>query len=83
MKTECVFHIVYDFSQLQEHIRHLQLSKVFGIDTEKDPFEVVIDFSHTHVWDHASVVGIQSVVEKYDVLRKSVSLVGIMTKAWN
>ncbi|QQE78222.1 SulP family inorganic anion transporter [Alicyclobacillus sp. SO9] len=46
-------------------------------DIENDPCEVVIDFSHSHVWDHASVSGIQSVVDKYCSVDKSVSLVGL------
>lgn len=46
-------------------------------DVENDPYEVVIDFSHTHVWDHASVTGIQRVLDKYDELEKSVRLVGL------
>ncbi|WDL95777.1 SulP family inorganic anion transporter [Alicyclobacillus sp. ALC3] len=46
-------------------------------DVEHDPYEVVIDFSHTHVWDHASVTGIQRVMDRYDAFGKSVSLVGL------
>lgn len=46
-------------------------------DIEHDPDEVVIDFTHTHVWDHASVTGIQRVIEKYEKLGKSVQLVGL------
>lgn len=46
-------------------------------DILHDPDEVVIDFAHTHVWDHASVTGIQKVVGKYEQLGKSVRLVGL------
>lgn len=46
-------------------------------DVKDDPYGVVIDFSHTHVWDHASVEGIQRVIAKYDAFDKSVSLVGL------
>jgi len=33
--------------------------------------------THTHVWDHASVVGIQRVMEKYEKAGKSVVLIGL------
>lgn len=46
-------------------------------DVLHDPHEVVIDFNHTHVWDHASVTGIQKVVDKYDEFDKSVSFIGL------
>lgn len=46
-------------------------------DIENDPYEVVIDFSHTHVWDHASVTGIQRVIDKYSDFDKEVKLVGL------
>ncbi|KPV42066.1 SulP family inorganic anion transporter [Alicyclobacillus ferrooxydans] len=46
-------------------------------DIENDPYEVIIDFSHTHLWDHASVIGIQRVLDRYDKLDKSVRLVGL------
>lgn len=46
-------------------------------DMENDPVQVVIDFTHTHVWDHASVTGIQRVVEKYRRLGKTIQLIGL------
>lgn len=46
-------------------------------DVEGDPDVIVIDFQHTHVWDHASVVGIQRVVEKYVRCGKSIRLTGL------
>lgn len=46
-------------------------------DIQGDPDEIVIDFSHTHVWDHASVTGIQRVIDKYEQLDKSVELIGL------
>lgn len=45
-------------------------------DIQNDPDEVAIDFRQTHVWDHASVTGILKVVEKYEEMGKSLSLVG-------
>ncbi|WP_342668539.1 SulP family inorganic anion transporter [Alicyclobacillus ferrooxydans] len=45
-------------------------------DIQHDPDAVVIDFTHTHVWDHASVTGIQKVVEKYGDVGKAVRLIG-------
>lgn len=46
-------------------------------DIQNDPDEVAIDFSHTHVWDHASVTGIQKVMQKYEQRGKSVYLTGL------
>lgn len=46
-------------------------------EIKNDPNEIVIDFSHTHVWDHASVTGIQRVVDKYSEVNKSVTLIGL------
>nr|WP_245631768.1 SulP family inorganic anion transporter [Alicyclobacillus ferrooxydans] len=46
-------------------------------DIQDDPDEVQIDFSHTHVWDYASVIGIQKVIAKYEHLGKSVYLIGL------
>lgn len=46
-------------------------------DIAGDPDRIVIDFTHTHVWDHASVTGIQRVVEKYQSMDKSVKLFGL------
>ncbi len=46
-------------------------------DTLNDPVAVVIDFSHTHLWDHASVTGIDKVVRKYEQFGKRVRLTGL------
>ena len=50
-------------------------------DIHHDPGEVIIDFRHTHVWDHASVVGIQRVIQKYQQLNKSIILIGLNTES--
>jgi len=42
-----------------------------------DPGVVVLDFRHSHVWDHAGVMGIQQVVEKYQRHGKRVVLDGL------
>ncbi|PSB24919.1 SulP family inorganic anion transporter [Stenomitos frigidus] len=42
-----------------------------------DPHRIVIDFSRSHVWDHAAAVAIAKVVAKYHRLEKHVSLVGL------
>jgi sulfate permease, SulP family len=42
-----------------------------------DPQRIVIDFSHSHVWDHAAAAAIAKVVAKYHRLEKHVSLVGL------
>lgn len=50
-------------------------------DMQDDPEEVIIDFTHTHVWDHASVVGIQRVIKKYGQLDKSIRLIGLNSES--
>lgn len=52
-------------------------------DIQHDPDHVVIDFTHTHVWDHASVTGIQRVTEKYRTLGKTVQLVGLNQESFD
>jgi SulP family sulfate permease len=46
-------------------------------DFNSDPDEVMIDFSHSHVWDHSAVTGINKVIQIYEGLDKSVSLIGL------
>ncbi len=43
----------------------------------EDPEKVVIDFQHTHVWDHAAVTAISQVVARYRKLDKHVVIVGL------
>lgn len=44
---------------------------------KEDPERVVIDFSHSHVWDHSAVTAIAKVVYKYQKLNKKVKIVGL------
>jgi sulfate permease, SulP family len=46
-------------------------------DYNEDPEKIVIDFTHSHVWDHSGVTAIAKVVSKYQKLNKSVSIVGL------
>ncbi|RNB69091.1 SulP family inorganic anion transporter [Brevibacillus panacihumi] len=46
-------------------------------DYQADPEEIVIDFSHSHVWDHSAVTGIAKVVHKYQQLGKKVRVEGL------
>ncbi|MFS0839167.1 SulP family inorganic anion transporter [Paenibacillus sp. 1P03SA] len=46
-------------------------------DYMNDPQRIVIDFSHSHVWDHSAVTAISKVVQKYDLLQKHVSVTGL------
>lgn len=43
----------------------------------KDPENIVIDFSDSHLWDHSAVTAVSKVVNKYRKLNKNVSLVGL------
>lgn len=43
----------------------------------EDPEQIVIDFSHSHVWDHSAVTAIAKVIDKYQKLNKHVSIIGL------
>lgn len=43
----------------------------------EDPDHIVIDFSHSHVWDHSAVTGISKVILKYQQLGKTVEIRGL------
>ncbi len=49
--------------------------ELFAYNT--DPRQIVIDFSHSHVWDHAAAEAIAKVAAKYHRLDKQVKLVGL------
>lgn len=42
-----------------------------------DPDEVIIDFSHSHVWDHSATSAIAKVMDKYRNAGKRVILIGL------
>ncbi|MFB5190794.1 sodium-independent anion transporter [Alicyclobacillus fastidiosus] len=46
-------------------------------DMEHDPAEIIIDFSHSHIWDHSAVTGINKVIDLYAQAGGSVSIVGL------
>lgn len=46
-------------------------------DFQDDPEQIVIDFTHSHIWDHSAVTGISKVVAKYEQAEKQVSIVGL------
>ncbi|WAH44751.1 SulP family inorganic anion transporter [Alicyclobacillus fastidiosus] len=46
-------------------------------DIEHDPAEIIIDFSHSHIWDHSAVTGINKVIDLYVQAGGSVSIVGL------
>lgn len=41
----------------------------------KDPENIVIDFSHSHIWDYSAVTAILKIVYKYQNLSKNVTIV--------
>jgi SulP family sulfate permease len=47
-----------------------------------DPHGIVVDFSRSHVWDHAAAIAIAKVVAKYHRLGKSVTLVGLNSDSY-
>lgn len=42
-----------------------------------DPDRVVVDFSHSHVWDHSAVTAIGKVLQKYRNSGKTITLQGL------
>ncbi|WP_274528642.1 SulP family inorganic anion transporter [Paenibacillus piscarius] len=44
---------------------------------ESDPEQVVIDFSHSHVWDQSAVGAIAKATHKYGALGKKVTITGL------
>jgi SulP family sulfate permease len=42
-----------------------------------DPERVVVDFSHSHIWDHSAVTAIGKVLQKYTKSGKSITLQGL------
>jgi sulfate permease, SulP family len=46
-------------------------------DVKEDPERIVIDFSHSHVWDHSAVTAIAKVIHKYQQQGKQVSITGL------
>ncbi|MRG85633.1 SulP family inorganic anion transporter [Salinibacillus xinjiangensis] len=47
----------------------------FQYDT--DPEQVIIDFSHAHIWDHSAVNAIAKVKKKYNNMNISVTIIGL------
>ncbi|UUZ81756.1 SulP family inorganic anion transporter [Paenibacillus sp. P26] len=46
-------------------------------EAHRDPQQVIIDFSRSHVWDQSAVNAIAKVLEKYEKLGKKVSIAGL------
>ncbi|GAB2674235.1 SulP family inorganic anion transporter [Paenibacillus thermoaerophilus] len=46
-------------------------------DSKNDPDRIVIDFSHSHVWDHSAVTAIAKVIFKYQQQGKKVTISGL------
>lgn len=46
-------------------------------DLDADPDAIIVDFSHSHVWDHSAVTGIHKVMALYEGRGKSVAIVGL------
>lgn len=46
-------------------------------DYMHDPDKIIIDFSHSHVWDHSAVNAIAKTIAKYRQLDKDVTILGL------
>jgi SulP family sulfate permease len=51
-------------------------------DYSRDPDQVMIDFSRSHVWDHSAANAINKTVTKYHRLGKQVTLVGFNQESY-
>jgi len=51
-------------------------------DYKKDPQQIVVDFSQSHVWDHSGANAIARVVDKYHRLDKTITLVGLNLESY-
>lgn len=50
---------------------------VEAFDYQHDPAHIIIDFRHSHVWDHSAVNGIEKVMLKYQQFGKQVTIIGL------
>ncbi|MGM1048217.1 MAG: SulP family inorganic anion transporter [Bacillota bacterium] len=46
-------------------------------DVHGDPEHVIIDFSHSHVWDHSATSAIAKVMDKYSRVGKQATIIGL------
>ncbi|GGH84170.1 SulP family sulfate permease [Pullulanibacillus pueri] len=52
-------------------------------EVRNDPNTIIINFEHSHIWDHSAVTGISKVIEKYKAHNKSVKIVGLNDESKN
>ena len=50
-------------------------------DVHRDPQQVIIDFSRSHVWDQSAVNAIAKVLEKYEKHGTKVSIAGLKAES--
>jgi len=50
-------------------------------DFAGDPEQIILDFSHSHVWDHSAVTAIAKVIQKYEKQGKQVAITGLNTES--
>ena len=50
-------------------------------DVNNDPNTIIIDFKHSHIWDHSAVTGIAKVIDKYKSQNKEVKIIGLNTES--
>jgi sulfate permease, SulP family len=74
-----------DFDSVEYRVYRIHGQMFFGTTTHfldsfnyvNDPEQVIIDFKNAHIWDHSAKTAIKRVIEKYQKLNKSVSIVGL------
>ncbi|WP_128893726.1 SulP family inorganic anion transporter [Longirhabdus pacifica] len=74
-------------SSMEEGTKHYTVSGqlFFGtttyfidqFDFREDPDTIVINFTHSHVWDHSAVNAVAKVIAKYEQLDKKVQIIGL------
>src|SRR5690606_35502871 len=74
-----------DFTVKQEKVYTISGQLFFGtmshfvdlFDLHHDPDKIIIDFTHSHVWDQSAAAGIAQVVAKYEQYGKKVEVIGL------
>jgi SulP family sulfate permease len=50
---------------------------VYQFDYAGDPHRVVIDLTHSHIWDASTVAALDAITHKYDLRGKTVEIIGL------
>ncbi|KWX89045.1 sulfate transporter [Paenibacillus riograndensis] len=69
VSTQYMVHGQLFFGTTSQFIHHFML--------ESDPEQIIIDFTHSHIWDQSAAGAIAKIMSKYDAPGKKVTLTGL------